>query len=256
MDGRMTPDVKQLISFYKSPLGRIVRSLLRVRTNALVGDVTGQRVLGLGFATPYLRPLLGPAERVIAFMPQRQGASSWPREGPSRTVLCDPLEMPLTDASIDMVVAIHGLEYVGDVEQQMRELWRICAPNAQLVVVVPRRNGMWAQRDDTPFGRGNSFSRSQLDQLLRAHSFTPEEWSDALFLPPSQWPPLLKSARMFERVGRVFGSTLAGAMCVRARKQMVPAIARRARAERLVRVPDLAPQPAMHLPDGLGRRQS
>lgn len=252
MGGRMTPDVKRLIGFYKSPLGRIARTLLAAEVNKLAGDVAAKRVLGLGFASPYLRPMLQPAERVLAFMPQRQGASSWPREGPSHTVLCDPLEMPLTDAAVDLVIAVHAFEYVGDVEEQMRELWRVCAPNAQLIVVVPRRNGLWAQRDNTPFGSGNSFSRSQLDHLLRSHSFTPEVWADALFLPPSEWRPLLKSSRLFERAGRLLGSALAGAMCVRARKQMVPAIARRERSARLVRVPDLTPQTAMRMPGGAG----
>lgn len=248
----MTPDVKGLIGFYKSPLGRITRSLLREQVRALAGDVSGQRVLGLGFATPYLRSMLAPAERVIAFMPQRQGASSWPREGPSRTVLCDPLEMPLTDAAVDLVVAVHAFEHVGDSGELMRELWRVCAPNARLIVVVPRRRGLWAQRDNTPFGTGNPFSRSQLDHLLRSHSFTPEMWADALFLPPIDWPPLLKSARLFERTGRILGSTLAGATCVCAKKQMIPAIARRERTARFVRVPELTPQTAMSGRAGMG----
>lgn len=244
----MNPDVTQLIGFYKSPLGRIARRLLCDQINGLVRDVAGKRVLGLGFATPYMRDMLAPAERVLAFMPARQGASSWPREGPSHTVLCDPLEMPLTDAAIDVVLAVHAFEYVADSAELMREMWRICAPNAELIVVVPRRRGLWAQRDNTPFGSGNPFSRTQLDALLRAHSFTPEVWRDALFLPPSQSPPLLKSSKLFEKGGRLLGSTLAGAMCVRAKKQLFPAITRRKKAERLVRVPDFAPQTAMHLP--------
>ncbi|UJQ93772.1 class I SAM-dependent methyltransferase [Mariluticola halotolerans] len=241
----MTPDVTQLIGFYKSPLGRIARSLLTEQVRGLAGDVTGLRVLGLGFATPYMRFTLANAERVLAFMPARQGASSWPREGPSRTVLCDPLEMPLTDSAVDLVIAVHAFEHVTDSEELMRELWRVCAPNARIIVVVPRRRGLWAQRDNTPFGSGHPFSRSQLDDLLRQHSFTPEVWRDALFLPPSQLPPLLKSARLFERGGRLLGSTLAGAMCVKAKKELFPAITRRQRSERLVRVPALAPQAAM-----------
>lgn len=246
----MTPDVTRIIGFYKSPLGRIARSLLREQVRKLAGDVSGLRVLGLGFATPYMRFTLGKAERVLAFMPARQGASSWPREGPSHTVLCDPLEMPLTDAAVDLVIAVHAFEHVSDSEELMRELWRVCAPNAQLIVVVPRRRGMWAQRDNTPFGSGHPFSKPQLDQLLRAHSFKPEVWRDALFLPPSQSPVLLKSARLFERGGRLLGSTLAGAMCVRAKKELFPAIARRQRAERFVRLPELSTQTAM---DGFKR---
>lgn len=243
----MTPDVTRLINFYKSPLGRIARQLVREEVRKLTGDVSGQRVLGLGFASPYLRYTLKSAERVVVVMPARQGASAWPRESASHTVLADPLELPLTDSAVDLVIAVHAFEHV-DAAEQMRELWRITAPNGRLIVVVPRRRGLWAQWDNTPFGNGNPFSRSQLDQLLRSHSFTPEEWRDALYLPPSSAAPVLKSARLFERGGRLLGSTLAGVMCVRAKKQLFPAIARRERAARFVKVPALAPQTAMQLP--------
>jgi SAM-dependent methyltransferase len=245
----MTPDVKRLISFYKSPLGRISRSLVREQIRALAGDVKGLRVLGLGFATPYLRFTLKDAERVLAFMPARQGASSWPREGPSHTVLCDPLEMPLTDSAVDLIIAVHAFEYAADAEELMREIWRVSAPNARLIVVVPRRRGLWAQRDNTPYGAGNPFSKPQLDNLLRTHSFTPEAWRDALYLPPSNSPFILKSARLFEGGGRLLGPTLSGVMCVKAKKELFPAIARRQKAVRFVRVPDLAPQTAMQGPN-------
>src|SRR5690554_6728061 len=144
----MTPDVRRLITFYKTPLGKLARVLVREEILRLTGPLDGQRVLGLGFATPYLRFALDKSERVLAFMPARQGASAWPREGPSHTVLCDPMEMPLTDAAIDLTIAIHAIEHVADAEELMRELWRITAPNGDLILVVPRRRGIWAQRDN------------------------------------------------------------------------------------------------------------
>src|ERR1700710_2898677 len=141
----MTPDVKRLIDFYKSPLGKIARMLVREEIIRLVGSIDKRRVLGLGFVTPYLRFSMEKAERVLAFMPARQGASAWPREGPSHTVLCDPLEMPLTDAAVDLIVAVHAFEHMADGAELMRELWRVAAPGARLIVVVPRRRGPWAQ---------------------------------------------------------------------------------------------------------------
>ncbi|HWJ88470.1 MAG TPA: methyltransferase domain-containing protein [Pelagibacterium sp.] len=240
----MTPDVESLIAFYKSPLGRLSRELIRTQVSALAGDVTGQRLLGLGFATPYLRGALKGAERVLAFMPARQGASSWPREGPSHTVLCDPLEMPLTDASMDMVILVHAFEHVADAEELMRELWRICAPNAHLIIVVPRRRGLWAGFDTNPFGYGEPYSRAQMDRLLRDHSFTPVAWRDCLFLPPIHSGPVLRAARAFERIGRVFGPTFAGAMCVKAKKEQFPAVVRRKRVEKALASPELSPQTA------------
>ncbi len=240
----MTSDVSRLIAYYKSPLGRISRTLVREQIVGLAENVRGQRVLGLGFATPYLRFCLAEAERVLAFMPARQGASAWPREGPSHTVLCDPLEMPLADASIDLTIAVHLLEHIADAEELMRELWRVTAPSGAVLLVVPRRRGIWAQRDNTPFGQGNPYSASQLEKLLRDHSFVPEAWRDGLFLPPFQSPLMLKSTRLFERVGRLFGPAMSGVICVRARKEAFPAIARRKREERFVRVSGLSVQTA------------
>lgn len=241
----MTSHVERLIGFYRSPLGNIARALLRKEIMRFAGSVKGQRILGLGFATPYMRFTLETAERVIAAMPARQGASAWPREGPSHTVLCDPMELPLTDAAVDVIIAVHAFEHVGDTEELMRELWRVSAPNARLIVVVPKRRGMWSSVDTTPFGDGRAFSRGQLERLLRDHSFVPEQWKDALYLPPSQKPLMLKSTRFFERAGRLFGPTFAGVHCVLARKELFPAVPRRKRAERYVRVPALSPQAAM-----------
>lgn len=240
----MTPDVEGLIKFYKSPLGRLTRHYIREQVSALAGDVTGLRILGLGFATPYLRGALKGAERVLAFMPARQGASAWPREGPSHTVLCDPLEMPLTDAAVDLVVIVHGFEHVVDAEEFMRELWRVCAPNARLVIAVPKRRGLWAGIDNTPLGFGHPYSRGQMDALLRGHSFTPEAWRDCIYFPPFRSGPVLRSARLLERTGRLFGPTLSSVMCVRAKKEQFPAIARRKPAERYQGEPGLAPQTA------------
>lgn len=244
----MSPDVRRVIAFYKSPLGRIARALIREQVVDLAGNVRGLRVLGLGFATPYLRFTIDQAERVLAFMPARQGASAWPREGPSHTVLCDPLEMPLTDAAVDLIVAVHAIEHVADAEELMRELWRVSAPNARLIAVVPRRRGLWAQMDHTPFGVGNPYSRPQLEKLLREHSFVPEVWREALYLPPFQQSLVIKSTRLFERAGRLFGPTFSGVQIVCARKQQFPAVPRRNRLERFVRVPALNPQAAMSLP--------
>ncbi|WP_395818132.1 class I SAM-dependent methyltransferase [Devosia sp.] len=244
----MSTDVRRLIEFYKSPLGKISRTLVRDDVTQLAGNVRGQRVLGLGFATPYMRFALGPAERVLAFMPARQGASAWPREGPSHTVLCDPMDMPLTDSAVDLIIAVHALEHIADAEELMRELWRIAAPNARLIVVVPRRRGLWAQFDNTPFGDGNPYSRPQLERLLREHSFIPEQWREALYLPPSQSSLVLKSTRLIEGFGRMFMPMFSGVMVVSAKKALFPAVPRRKKTERFVRIPALSPQAAMELP--------
>ncbi len=244
----MTPDIKQMLAFYNSPLGVKTRTLLQKQINMLSPDVRGQNILGLGFTSPYLRPLYKKAQRTILAMSARMGPKAWPNNAPNCTILCDPQELPISDASIDLIIAVHSFEYVNDSEDLMRELWRIAAPNAQIIVIVPRRHGIWAQRDNTPLGFGHPYSRSQLDKLLNEHNFIPQVWSEALYLPPSNLPLLLKSSNLFEKGGRVFGATFASIMCVRAKKQLFPAVPRRKRKQRLVRIPILAPQAAMKLP--------
>ena len=41
----------------------------------------------------------------------------------------------------------------------IRELWRVSAPNARLIIVVPKRRGMWSAADNTPFDRQGAQGR-------------------------------------------------------------------------------------------------
>jgi len=240
----MSVSINELIEFYRSPLGRISRRLIQDVMVPLAHGAPGQRVVGLGYATPFLNRVVPDAERVLSFMPDRQGVQCWPKDKPNCSAMVDPLELPLTDSAIDLVVAAHMFEHSNDVEELMQELWRVTAPGAHLLIVVPRRRGMWAQRDNTPFGHGHPFSRNQLHKLLAVHSFTPVVWREALYLPPSNFAPVLKFARLFEGFGRLAGPAFAGVMVVLARKEMYPAVPRRRRLRQIVKVPDFAPQPA------------
>ena len=59
---------------------------------------------------------------------------------------------------------------------------------------------------------------------------------------------MLKSTRLFERLGRILMPMFSGVMVVSARKELFPAVPRRRKTERYVRVPALSPQAAMELP--------
>jgi hypothetical protein len=57
---------------------------------------------------------------------------------------------------------------------------------------------------------------------------------------------VLKSTRLFERAGRILAPAMSGVICVRARKEAFPAIPRRKREERFVRVPNMNTATARH----------
>src|ERR1044072_6151966 len=73
----MTIDVIDLRDFYSQRLGIVARQLINRGIRARWPDATGQRVLGLGYPTPYLGLFREDAERCIAFMPAAPGGLEW-----------------------------------------------------------------------------------------------------------------------------------------------------------------------------------
>ena len=229
----MNLDVVDLRNFYGEPLGRIVRMLLRQRIREMWPQVAGDRLLGLGYATPYLRPFRQEAERVMGFMPARQGVVNWPAEGPSATTLVEDTNLPLPTSSIDRVLLVHLLETAANPAETLREIWRVMAPGGRLIAVVPNRTGVWARVESTPFGVGRPFSRGQLAGLLKDSLFSPIDWRGALYTAPVSRRFMLRSAPALERVGATLWPALSGVIIVEATKQLyqgLPAISRARRS--------------------------
>jgi SAM-dependent methyltransferase len=216
----MRPDVIDLREFYASAIGQLARRALRRHIRAIWPNLAGQWLLGLGYATPYLRPFRDEAGRVIAIMPAAQGVAHWPAEGPCLTGLADETELPLADYSVDRVLLVHALENSEQVGDMLREVWRVLAPGGRLLVVVPNRRGLWARFEHTPFGHGRPYTRSQLTGLLREHEFSPTAVVAGLFMPPLRWRFLLRAARAFEKIGERWGTRFAGTILVEAVKQV------------------------------------
>jgi SAM-dependent methyltransferase len=240
----MSIDVVDLRNFYGQRLGVVARRFIGRGIRSLWGDAAGQRVLGIGYATPYLGLFREEAERCLAFMPAGQGVVKWPTTRPALSALVDENEVPLADAAVDRVMLVHALEMTNDPGALLREVWRVLASGGRLLAVVPNRRGLWARMDTTPFGYGRPYSRSQINQLLRETWFTPTGWSEALYVPPvSGW--FLRTAVAWERTGATLSAPFAGVHLVEATKQVYRAIPARREKRRLVPAlePVLAPSP-------------
>lgn len=213
-------DVVDLRDFYASGLGQVARRIIRRRIRQIWPDVTGLRVLGIGYATPYLRPFRAEAERVIAVMPASQGVQFWPADEPNLVALSDETELPLPDRSVDRLLVVHALESAEQLRGMMREAWRVLTDGGRLLVVVPNRRGIWARLERTPFGSGRPYGPSQLSGLLRDCMFTPLQSHNALYVPPTQWRMVLKSAPLWEKVGPRLFPPLGGVLLMEASKQI------------------------------------
>jgi len=194
----MWTDVVDLRDFYSSSMGQVARRMIRRRLRELWPDVTGQSVLGLGYAAPYLNIFRGDAERVLAAMPAAQGVLHWPPEEPGLTALVDELDLPFPDLSMDRVLLVHAMECTDQVRPLLREIWRVLSGSGRLVVVTPNRRGLWAQFERTPLGLGQPYSPTQLSRVLLDNLFTPIETHPALFVPPVHSRMILSSAPAWE----------------------------------------------------------
>jgi SAM-dependent methyltransferase len=232
-------DVIDLKEFYASPLGQVARRLIAHRIMARWKGLTGSTVLGLGYTLPYLDHWRASSERLLAFMPARQGVMHWPDDGPSQTALVDETELPLEDASVDLALVVHGLELTDYLPDMLGELWRVLSPQGRVLFVVPNRRGMWARFDNSPFGHGRPFSRQQLTRILRDAQFSPAAWAHGLFMPPINRRIVHRSATALERAGMWVSPGFSGIIVVEATKQ-VYAVPQSRRARQLV--PDLKPQ--------------
>ena len=114
-------DVAELRGFYETPLGQTAKQILSREIVALWPSVLAERVVGVGHPTPFMRPFLGKAERVIAVMPAAEGVLPWPREGHNCTTLAYADKLPLPDSSVDKLLLVHLVENAPDPQAVLRE---------------------------------------------------------------------------------------------------------------------------------------
>src|ERR1700678_3998493 len=120
-------DVVDLRDFYAQRLGTVARRFIARGIRARWTDTASLRVLGIGYATPYLGLFREEAERCLALMPAAQGVVRWPSSRPALTALVEEDELPLTDSAVDRVLLVHALEMSADPAELLREAWPVLA---------------------------------------------------------------------------------------------------------------------------------
>ncbi len=220
----MATDAHAAADFYATRRGGVAALLVRERLGLLWPSLRGQGVLGLGYAAPYLRLWREEAARCIALTPAQMGAARWPAGAPNLSCTAEEDALPFPDLMFDRVLLVHGLEAAESARRLLRETWRVLKDDGRLLVVAPNRSGMWAYRESTPFGHGQPYSFGQVGRLLASSLYRVERRDTALYLPPSNWRLLLRSARLFERTGRNWLTGLAGVTITEAVKDLYAAM--------------------------------
>ena len=215
----MPQDVRDLTAFYETPLGQLAHRAIAREIHNLWPDLRNYRVLGYGFAIPYLRAFSG-TERTIAAMPARQGVIGWPEEK-NAALLCEEDALPFPDVFFDRILIVHGLEESESLRPLLRQLWRVLAPEGRILLIAPNRASLWAQVQKSPFGHGRPFSKPELEGLLKDGLFEPGRWRRALYAPPFE--TVTRSGAGWEKVGSRLFSGIGGVHVVEAAKSLYAA---------------------------------
>ncbi len=222
----MSADAQTTSQFYATTQGVVVGRLLRQRLAMMWPSAGGRATLGIGYTGPYLRSYLGSgqARMCIALTLAQTGTAHWPMTGPGLSCTAEEDALPFPDLSFDRVLLVHGLEVAENARRLLREAWRVLKDDGRLIVVAANRRGWWAHVDSTPFGQGQPYSSAQVSRLLRSSMFRVERQDTALYLPPAPMRVVLRSARMWERVGRILAPQLAGVTITEASKDLYGAV--------------------------------
>lgn len=236
-------DIDRLQTFYGSPMGRMSQEMLARRVAALWPSASGLDVLGIGHAEALLEPYRATARRVISAAPAEQGTERWPEAGKSLTTLVEDERLPFPDALFDRIIVCHALEEAESPHRLLREIWRVAAPEARILIIVAHRRGLWARAESTPFGHGRPYTRSQLNRLLEDAMLAPQASARALYAPPIGWGIITSAGDAWEKIGRFAWSGFGGVLMVEALKRLYVEPGKPARGRRVVKAPQKQSSP-------------
>ena len=204
-----------LPAYYQTAIGRMVRHLIGrklkpVMTSAYPEHHHDLDIAALGYARPYLKYFSDHYPHLINHQTIAGEITPWPPAPrlPRRQARVDEHQLPLLDASLDLLLVMHCFETAAVPKDMADELWRVLKGQGKLVLVVPHRSSMWASRDDTPFGRGQPYSSNQIKHLLQDHGFDAIKIHQALAAPPSQSRFYPRYAPFVERLPNPMGGVL------------------------------------------------
>lgn len=217
----MRPSVSELQTFYNSPSGAAVKSMVMRRLEALWPPDSGAHcILGLGYTAPFLEDYRGRAHKILQAQPAAMGVARVLSKRGNMACLVEEACLPFQPATFDRALLVHALEDSDHLPSLLSELWRVLTPEGRAVIIVTNRSGLWARSDASPFGHGRPFSRAQLSKFMLAAKLEPLAWSGALYVPPRKFLMGRRTISGFEKFGETVWPRFSGLTLVEGVKRL------------------------------------
>lgn len=218
----MFQDVQILIDFYSSDLGKVVSRIIQKKIISLTPHLKNQKILGLGYTSPFLEPLQPFVDRLILAMPAPQGFVAYPKNEfeKNTSLLTHENQLPFPDCFFDIIFVSHLIENTESLTAFLKETWRVLADHGKIIMLVPNRKGIWSQFSKTPFGHGRPFTTRQIRSQLDKSRFSFLKRERMLYFPPVNTRFILRYAKTWENAGHQFYRSFSGALLVEAQKNL------------------------------------
>lgn len=239
----MPADVLQFNEFYATKQGKLTQHALLATLQKMWQPITQERLVGFGYAIPYLDIFATDTERTCNFMPAQIGAMAWPPTEDCQTCLVEENNLPLPDSAIDRMLVVHALEHCQNKHTMLQEIWRVLTPNGKLILAVPNSRRLWrGNNDNWPFSWGEPYSPTQLMEDLKQNMFTPLNHTTTLHVPPKENRAVIKINKIIEKIGNSFGTSLGIVLIVEAQKTLYQNIKAKQKQTAKLFIPSLQPQ--------------
>lgn len=211
-----------LDNWLQTPQGRYVLHWEQDRVDRAVDDIFGYHAVQVGLPQVDLLRASRIPLRILA-------GDIHPGPAPTGELLrvrCDPGQLPFAQASVDLLVLPHVLEFHPDPHQVLREVERVLIPEGQVIITGFNPLSLWGARRRLTWGPGQFpwdgryLSVLRLKDWLALLGFEMDRGCFGCYAPPFRQEKWFRRCRFMELAGDRWWGFAGGTYMIRAVKRV------------------------------------
>lgn len=216
----MYQDYSEFEKFYRSDLGKNLKYFVSSKLKKYIYLYEKEIVGFFGYGNPYLDLIQKKNNRIFNFSSEKIGTCKNLSNEESVNILFDEEKLPIEDNFFNHILVVHYLENANNLKKNLRELWRVLAPEGKIYIILPNKKSSWNHSLKSPFSSGFGFSKNKINHMLEDNFFETQFIERLIYFPPWNLPMIQKNKFLFEKVGSYFWRFFNGVYVCVAKKRL------------------------------------